>query len=732
MESPRLGQPLSRPHVTRLGVSLGLAVLFAALMVWASTGGQAMSPAVARPASNGAVITVGVAAAMSGPIPDYGWRQVNAVQLAIDQINAAGGIDVGGVTHTLTLVAADDGCSQAQAPTAANALLNAGAVAVVGHTCSSASFAAQGIYDAAGVAMVSASSTNPGLTEQGYTTTFRVCQKDDAAVILMATTFREALGYDAVALVAWDGFEWSTAAFSDTFTALGGSITSQQSVSATGSFTAMLTAIALENPDAVFYADGDPARAGTFSAIADSLGLAVVGWDSLYGDSALIAGYASAAGVAAERDYAGIAGRDPVDMPGYAGFNAAYQAAAFPNYGADGGAPGAFAYDAAQIIFDAIKRADSADPEDIRDALAATPQTDGVVGTYEGFDAKGDVIPQWAWLELFHNGQWLKLPSAAVGLVTDGPAVDDAAFAWMAYQGLLRAQMELGVAGTVYTSTSSADYGPNLQQCVDDGNDLCIGVGWAMTDATVAAAQANPATLFAIIDVAPDTYPPNLRGITFAADEVGYLAGTLAGLMTASDVVGDIGGMPIAPVDDFLYGYRNGAQCANPDATVLITYTMDFGDQAVGATYAQALIDQGADVIFAAAGGAGFGAVLTATQSGVWGIGVDIDYYDVVFGGGTVDGAEWLLSSALKRVDNAVFTTAGDVVSGTFAAGTVRYGLESGGVGLAPFHDADPFVSQSVRDALAAVKQGIIAGTIDISDPCSGFYAYLPLVMKGQ
>ena len=319
--------------------------------------------------------------------------------------------------------------------------------------------------------------------------------------------------------------------------------------------------------------------------------------------------------------------------------------------------------------------------------------------------------------------------STSVGLVSNRPVVDDQGFVWMSHQGLLRAETELGVNGTLYTSTNSAQYQPNLQQCSDDGNDLCISVGFEMADATLSAAQANTNTHFAIVDFSWDSYPDNLRGIVFAADEAGYLAGTLAGLMTDSDLIGVIGGAPIPRVDQFVAGYRNGAQCLSPSVTVLVNYAYDFESPALGAELAQDMIGQGADVIFAPAGPTGAGAVLTATQSGVWGIGVDSDFYVTVFESGTVNGSEKLLTSAMKRADNVVFDTIEDVVSDTFTPGTALYDLEADGVGLAPFHDADPYVSQSVRDTLQDVEQGIIDGTIDVQHPCRSF-VYLPLTIR--
>jgi hypothetical protein len=101
--------------------------------------------------------------------------------------------------------------------------------------------------------------------------------------------------------------------------------------------------------------------------------------------------------------------RRTADMPGYDGFNADYIAAGFPNFGTDADVWGAFAYDAAMIIIDAIQRADSINPDEIRNAIASTANHLGVVGTYEGFDSNGDVIPQWNWLMHYQGGTWNQL-----------------------------------------------------------------------------------------------------------------------------------------------------------------------------------------------------------------------------------------------------------------------------------------------------------------------------------
>lgn len=414
----------SNSRILQVAVTLGAAVVILATTLWISaskTPSEASSPHPQQTTalSNSSTITIGVAAGLSGGISDIGWRQANAVQLAISQTNAAGGITVGNTVYTLTLVTVDSACDATQAVTAANTLLDANAVAIVGHTCSNASFSAQPIYNAANVPMVSASSSSMGLTEQGYTTTFRVFPKDDAPADLLATHFRQWLSFDRVAIIKLSGSWWAddlAETFSTTFTSLGGAITSENIVASTDDYTATLTTIQSENPDAIYYTDDNAQNAGLLSKIAYEQGMdnVIIGWDTFWTFDT--SDYATVAGVAAEGDLAGINERRPENMPGYDDLNAAYQAAGFPNEGDEAQSWGAFAYDAVKIIIDAIDRADSTAPPAIRDAIANTTSYEGVVGLYEGFDDKGDAIPQWAHLERYENGQWVVLNPTQVFL----------------------------------------------------------------------------------------------------------------------------------------------------------------------------------------------------------------------------------------------------------------------------------------------------------------------------
>ncbi len=306
----------------------------------------------------------------------------------------------------------------------------------------------------------------------------------------------------------------------------------------------------------------------------------------------------------------------------------------------------------------------------------------------------------------------------AVGLVVDGPTAMDGAFNELSYQGVLRAETEWNVVSRVYPSPSAEDYAPNLERCVEDGAALCVAVGFGMTDAIAAAAAQYPDIQFAVVDAAWESMPPNLRGLTFAEDEAGYLAGTLAALMSQQHAIGAVGGMEIPPVERFIEGYRHGAQCAVPTTNVIITYTDTFADPPRGAQAAEALLADGADVIFGVAGMTGNGAILKAAQSGAWAIGVDSDQYHTVFAGGSVAGSDRLLSSATKRVDNAVFDTIGDVVAGTFTSGEVHYTLAEDGVGLAPFHETDPLIPAGVRSRLSGIAKSLREGWLDVYGPC--------------
>jgi basic membrane protein A and related proteins len=301
-----------------------------------------------------------------------------------------------------------------------------------------------------------------------------------------------------------------------------------------------------------------------------------------------------------------------------------------------------------------------------------------------------------------------------VGLVTDIGGLNDRGFNSLANQGLERAASELGAEIRVLESKSDADYIPNLSTLAEEGYDLVISVGFLMGEATHQAAEAFPDTNFAIIDFAyggegcEDTNTcelPNLQGLLFKEQETGYLAGYLAGLVTESNTISSVGGIKIPPVDRFIAGYQAGAKASNPDVETLNGYSEDFVDQAKCKELALDQIAEGSDIVFQVAGGCGLGALDAASEEGVWGIGVDADQAFL---------GDHVLTSALKKVDEAVFQTIQGQADGSFQGGGVTlFGLAEEGVGLGEF---SPNAPQEAIDETLAQVPSIVDGSIEVPD----------------
>ena len=304
----------------------------------------------------------------------------------------------------------------------------------------------------------------------------------------------------------------------------------------------------------------------------------------------------------------------------------------------------------------------------------------------------------------------------------------------MAYEGLMRAESENLVEGHLYLPLdfSETEYAAAIDQCVAGGNSLCITVGFSMSDVTMAAANNNPSVDFAIVDMNWDetAYPDNLRGMHFDVDEVAYLAGTLAGLMSESNQIGIVAGMDIPAINNFVIPFTYGAQWANHAVNVILDYANNFGDETLGASLAELQINRGADVIFGVAGMTGNGAIKAAGSLGKYCIGVDVDTYYTVFDGGTDLGSAFLLTSALKRVDNAVYSTVVDHINGIFSSGTYRYNVENEGVGLAPYHETELKIPDAVINYLNTIAVGISNGSIDVWQPFYTNFIYLPLILR--
>jgi basic membrane lipoprotein Med (substrate-binding protein (PBP1-ABC) superfamily) len=313
-----------------------------------------------------------------------------------------------------------------------------------------------------------------------------------------------------------------------------------------------------------------------------------------------------------------------------------------------------------------------------------------------------------------------------VRLVTDIGKVDDQTFNQYAYEGMTAAEECFGFETSFIETASEADYEKNISTALEGEPEIVITVGFLLTDDTGAAAAANPNTSFIGIDqfFADETgapaYSDNYIGVLFNEDEGGYMAGVLAASLSQSSVIGVVGGREdVPPVVKLVNGYEVGAKSVNPDISVLKIYNESFTAPDKGASDAQQFIGEGADVIFGAGGLTGSGGVSAATQQGVWGIGVDQDEYFSTFDGGSAPGAEYLASSAVKRVDLGVFVQIVNALKGEFAGGIFSLTAENGGITYAPPHDAD--VPDDALAAVEAARQGLASGSIKTGlDPATG------------
>jgi basic membrane protein A len=311
-------------------------------------------------------------------------------------------------------------------------------------------------------------------------------------------------------------------------------------------------------------------------------------------------------------------------------------------------------------------------------------------------------------------------------LVTDVGSITDGTFNQFAFEGSQKAADEFGL-DFKYIETqppgNSDTYRANLQTCLNDKYDAIVTVGFSMAEATTTAAQENPDTFFIGVDQG-STGEENYAGLLFREDQAGFLAGALAAQVSESGIVAGVYGIEIPPVVKFRNGFEQGAKYINPDIKTLGVYIPSFTDPAAGGAAANSAIGEGADVVFGAGGPTGTGGIKEAAQKDVMVIGVDQDEYATSFGGGKAPGSEYLISSAVKRVDQAVYLAVKALVDGgeEFPGGdNLIMSAENDGVGFAPPHDAADKVSEEVTEKLEEILAGLKDGTIETGvDPITG------------
>jgi basic membrane protein A len=296
-----------------------------------------------------------------------------------------------------------------------------------------------------------------------------------------------------------------------------------------------------------------------------------------------------------------------------------------------------------------------------------------------------------------------------VGLVTDVGRINDRSFNQSAWEGVQAFSDSTGAEIKYIETKDSKDYEDNMQQFIDEGYDVIVTVGFALGDATTKVAQENPDVMFIGVDQFQVEELPNVTGLIFHEDHSGYLAGALAAHLTESGTIAGVFGTDLVPpVVAFKEGYEAGAMATDPNINIISTYhpgglDVAFTDPEWGAATAAQAIDQGADVVFAAGGMTGNGALEeTATHEGLYCIGVDSDQWE------TVPGAHpCLVSSAMKLITPGVTDLLNAAEGDEFPGGNYY-----GGAGLAPFHDFEDQIPQDVKDDLEQIDQGLKDGSV--------------------
>jgi len=300
-----------------------------------------------------------------------------------------------------------------------------------------------------------------------------------------------------------------------------------------------------------------------------------------------------------------------------------------------------------------------------------------------------------------------------IGVVTDVGKVDDRGFNQSAWEGAQAGANAIGGTADYIETQSPEDYANNIQQFADKNYDVIITVGFALGDATAAAAKKYPSIKFISVDNFQATTIDNVTGLIFHEDQAGFLAGYLAGKLTKSNIVAGVyGTSQVPPVVRYKEGFESGAKYANPAIKVISTYypggiDKAFNDPEWGATTAGQSIDQSADVIFAAGGKTGNGALQetakrTTKDKPLYCIGVDTDQWETL-----PEAHTCLVTSAEKLIAPGLVALIEEAANGTIQGGNYY-----GDAGIAGFHDFDKTLPADVKDQLKTIEGELLSGAL--------------------
>ncbi|ESU31174.1 hypothetical protein G3A_18080 [Bacillus sp. 17376] len=262
-----------------------------------------------------------------------------------------------------------------------------------------------------------------------------------------------------------------------------------------------------------------------------------------------------------------------------------------------------------------------------------------------------------------------------IGIMLSDVGLGDQSFSDAAFAGLAKAREELDIIFDYRELQSVGTYEKGFTELVEDGNDIVIGLGFMVLEDLEKVAKKYPEQQFILVDSVSEL--DNITSITFKEEQGSFLAGAVAGMASKSNIVGFVGGADVPLIHKFKVGFEQGVKAVNPVAEVKAAYANDFGNAELGGKIASGMIDEGADVLYAAAGFTGVGVLKEAQSKKKFAIGVDSDQYFFA--------EKAIITSMLKNVDVALYETVKEFKAEDQLEGKqIELGINEKGVGLAP------------------------------------------------
>ncbi|WP_079707957.1 BMP family lipoprotein [Paraliobacillus ryukyuensis] len=283
-----------------------------------------------------------------------------------------------------------------------------------------------------------------------------------------------------------------------------------------------------------------------------------------------------------------------------------------------------------------------------------------------------------------------------VGVMLSDVGLGDQSFSDLAFNGLVQARDNLDVVFDYREIASTETYEQGFRELVEQGNDLVIAVGYQGQEDLEKVAKEYPDQEFLLIDSVSEL--ENITSVSFRVDQASYLAGVVSALTTKTDHLGFIGGEDVPIIHDFYKGFESGAKSVNPDIVVDEAYAGTYNDDKLGAQLTREMIDNDADILFAAAGFTGVGVLKEAQAQGKYAIGVDTDQY--------FQAEEAVITSVMKNIDKAIYQIVEQQVNGGSLSGeNLEFGISNEGVGLAPLRVAD--FPSDIETKIEAAKEQV-------------------------